>query len=213
MDLQNKYKGPILEIIAVTYDHGFKLKCFINSILAQTISSWCLHIIHDGAGEKFDTMRKDLSRNGYLDDPRITLSCTKNRANNWGHSSREYGLKHRISDAPYITITNCDNYYVPIWVSNIDCLANQGKEFIYWDCVHNHKNSNFDRTCGYGLLNSQLKIDWIDMGCVAVKSHIATKVGFRFRDFAADWNFFKACLKHVSTDKIQKIPKILFVHN
>jgi hypothetical protein len=114
---------------------------------------------------------------------------------------------------PHITITNCDNYYVPIWVSEINNLINQDKDFIYWDCVHDHKNSNSDRTCGYGLLNSQLKLCWIDMGCVAVKSNIATKVGFPFKDFAADWEFFKACLKHISPDKIQKISKILFVHN
>lgn len=203
----------ILEIIAVTYGHGFKLKCFIDSIRSQTSSNWCLHIIHDGAGEIFDNLKEDLSRNGYLNDPRIVLSATKTRTNNWGHPLREYGLQNRISDAPYVTITNCDNYYVPIWASEINNLAKLDKDFIYWDCIHDHKNPNFDRGCGYGLLNSQLKRCWIDMGCVAVKSDTATEVGFPFRDFAADWKFFEACLKRISPDKIQKIPKILFVHN
>ena len=202
---------PILEIIAVTYGHGFKLKCFIDSIRSQTSSQWCLHIIHDGTGETYDNLKEDLSSNGYLNDSRIVLSATKNRTNNWGHPSREYGLQNRISDAPYITITNCDNYYVPVWVSEIARFQN--KDFIYWDCVHNHKNPNFDRQIGYGLLNSQLKSCWIDMGCVAVKSNIAMKTGFPFRDFGADWKFFEACLRHTKTDKIEKIPKILFVHN
>ena len=204
---------PIIEIIAVTYGHGFKLKCFIDSIRSQTSSQWCLHIIHDGVGEIFDNLKEDLSNNGYLNDSRIVLSATKTRTNNWGHPLREYGLQNRISNAPYITITNCDNYYVPIWASEINNLANQDKDFIYWDCVHNHQNSNFDRACGYGLLNAQLKFCCIDMGGVAVKSNIATKVGFPFIDFAADWKFFEACLKYISPDKIQKIPKILFVHN
>jgi hypothetical protein len=204
---------PIIEIIAVTYGHGFKLKCFIDSIRSQTSSNWRLHIIHDGVGEIFDNLKEDLSNNGYLNDSRIVLSATATRTNNWGHPLREYGLQNRISNAPYITLTNCDNYYVPIWVSEINLLANQDKDFIYWDCVHDHRNSNFDRTCGYGLLNSQLKSCWIDMGGAAVKSNVATKVGFPFRNFAADWKFFEACLKHISPDKIQKIPKILFVHN
>lgn len=204
---------PTIEIIAVTYGHGFKLKCFIDSIRSQTTSNWCLHIIHDGAGETFDNLKEDLSCNGYLNDSRIVLSATETRTNNWGHPLREYGLQNRISNAPYTTLTNCDNYYVPIWVSEINLLANQDKDLIYWDCVHDHKNSNFDRMCGYGLLNSQLKIGWIDMGGVAVKSNIATKVGFPFKDFEGDWIFFEACLKHISPDKIQKIPKILFVHN
>lgn len=205
---------PILEIIAVTYGHGFKLKCFINSIRSQTSSNWCLHIIHDGAGEVFDNLKKDLLNNGYLDDSRIVLSATKVRSNNWGHPLREYGLQHRISDAPYITITNSDNYYVPVWVQNVENTANQDKDFIYWDCVHNHENNgNADRMCDYNLLNGELRCDCIDMGSVSIKSDIATKVGFPFTSFAADWEFFSSCLGHVSADKIEKIPKILFVHN
>jgi len=204
---------PIIEIIAVTYGHGFKLKCFIDSIRSQTSSQWCLHIIHDGAGETFDNLKEDLSRNGYLNNPRIVLSATKTRTNNWGHPLREYALQNRISDAPYITLTNCDNYYVPIWVSEISNLANQDKDLIYWDCVHDHPNGNGDRLCEYSLLNSRLKRAWIDMGCVAVKSDIATKVGFPVNSFEADWIFFEMCLKHITINKIAKIPKILFVHN
>ena len=204
---------PILEIIAVSYGHGFKLKCFIDSIQSQTTPNWRLHIIHDGTGEIFDNLKEDLSNNGYLNDSRIVLSATKTRTNKWGHPLREYGLQNRISDAPYITITNCDNYYVPIWLSDISNPVKQDKDFIYWDCVHNHKSDNFDRSCGYGLLNCELKENWIDMGCVAVKSDIAMKVGFAFRSFEADWDFFQGCLQHISPDKIQKIPKILFVHN
>lgn len=208
-------KQPLLEIIAVTYDHGFKLKCFIDSIRSQTDPNWCLHIIHDGAGEFFDDLKEDLYNNGYLNDSRIILSATAVRSNNWGHSLREYGLQNRISNSPYVTITNCDNYYVPIWVSEINHIVKQSKdlglEFIYWDCAHSHKCVYFDRDCGYGLLNSKLKFSQIDMGCVAVKSDIATKVGFPFVDHSSDWDFFEACLKHISPDKIQKIPKILFV--
>lgn len=205
-------KKPIIEIIAVTYGHGFQLKCFIDSIRSQTNTRWCLHIIHDGSGEVFDNLKEDLSSNGYLDDDRIVLSATKTRSNEWGHPLREYGLQNRISEAPYITITNCDNYYVPVWVSEISRFQN--KDFIYWDCVHNHLNLHTaDRQCGYGLLNSKLQLCWIDMGSVAVKSNIATKVGFPFRRFTADWDFFEACLKDIQPDKVEKITKILFVHN
>jgi len=211
-------KVPLLEIIAVTYGHGFKLKCFIDSIRAQTEPNWRLHVIHDGGGKAFDSLKKDLLKNGYLSDSRVVLSRTRIRSNDWGHSLREYGLQNRISNAQYITITNCDNYYVPIWVSEIEKLAKLQRGFIYWDCVHDDKNENFDRPHGYGLLNSRLKHRWIDMGCAAIKSDIAAQVGFPFRDFAADWKFFEACLKYTcdpitKLHNIQKIPKILFVHN
>ena len=202
---------PILEIVAVTYGHDFKLKCFIDSIRSQTNPNWCLHIIHDGVGEIFDNLKQDLSSNGYLDDSRIVLSATKARSNNWGHPLRQHGLKNRISSAPYIVITNSDNYYVPIWVSEINTAL--GQDLIYWDCVHSHENPRFDRSCGYGLLNAKLEFAWIDMGCVAIKSNIVTKVGFPFTSFAADWEYFESCLKHISPNKIKKINKILFVHN
>ena len=204
---------PILEIISVTYGHGFKLKCFIDSIRAQTNPNWCLHIIHDGAGKVFDDLKKNLSDNGYLSDCRIKLSATKTRSNKWGHPLREYGLQNRISSAPYIVITNCDNYYVPIWVSEIQKKAARGNDLIYWDCVHSHINKRFDRLCGYGLLNTKLKFAWVDMGSVAVKSSVATQVGFPFRSFTADWEFFESCLKHIPPKKIAKTGKILFVHN
>lgn len=209
-------KKPILEIIAVTYEHGYALKCFIDSIRSQTSPNWCLHIIHDGSGEIFNNLKEDLSTNGYLNDSRIVLSATKDRINKYGHPLREYGLQNRISDAPYITITNCDNYYVPVWIHDIEKFGKEDIDFIYWDCVHNYKtpkNRNFDRRCGYALLNSKLKFAAIDMGSVAVKSNIATKVGFPYRGFTADWGFFKDCLKYISKGKVKKIPKILFVHN
>ena len=204
---------PLIEIISVTYGHGFKLKCFIDSIKSQTNTNWCLHIIHDGSGEVFDRLKEDLSNNGYLDDSRVILSATESRSNEWGHPLRQYGLQNRISDAPYITITNCDNYYTPVWVSEIENLSNRGKDLIYWDCVHDHINHNFDRHWGYGLLNTELKHQCIDIGCVAIKSDITTKVGFPSRAFDADWHFIKNCLTHIAEDSIEKIPKILFVHN
>jgi hypothetical protein len=206
-------KKPVIEIIAVTYGHGFQLKCFIDSIRSQTDTRWCLHIIHDGPGKAFDNLKEDLSSNGYLDDDRIVLTATKTRSKEWGHPLREYGLRNRISEAPYITITNCDNYYLPVWVSEITRFQN--KDFIYWDCVHSHKSKApcFDRPCGSALLNSKLQRGGIDMGCVAVNSNIATKVGFPFRAHQADWQFFESCLKDIQPDKVEKISKILFVHN
>ena len=79
---------------------------------------------------------------------------------------------------------------------------------MYWDCVHNHKgNGNFDRTCGYGLLNSQLRHSWIDIGSVAVNAKIATDVGFSFRDFCGDWDFLKNAYNRFFQIKLQKFQR------
>jgi len=41
----------MVDIIAVTYGQNEILKCFINSIRAQTSNNWRLVIIHDGPNE------------------------------------------------------------------------------------------------------------------------------------------------------------------
>ena len=78
-------KDKIIEIIAVTYDHGFKLKCFIDSIRSQSADNWRLHIIHDGKGDVYEKTGKDLRENGYLNHKNIFFSATNKRYNDYGH--------------------------------------------------------------------------------------------------------------------------------
>ncbi len=58
----------MVDIIAVTYGQNEILKCFINSIRAQTSNNWRLVIIHDGPNP---ILRKDLRDNGYLSSNKI----------------------------------------------------------------------------------------------------------------------------------------------
>jgi len=211
---KNLKTNKIINIIAVTYDHGYKLKCFIDSIRSQTADNWRLHIIHDGEGELYDSTKKDLIKNGYLDHPNIIFSATKERYNDYGHSLRKLGLKNPAFKSDYTVITNCDNYYVPEWISFLNILIHDDCDFIIWDCVHDHSgNTAFDRIQPYGLCDSKLKEGSIDMGAVAIKTSIAEKTGFNSKKFNADWEYFDQCLNSCREDKIKKIPCILFVHN
>ena len=205
--------NPLIEIIAVTYDHGFKLKCFIDCIRSQTYKNWALHIIHDGEGEMFNSLKEDLTKNGYLDDDNIVLSSTKERHNLWGHPSRDYGLSNRISNAPLITITNCDNYYVPVWLEEVNEVYNTDIELIYWDCVHNHTNRNFDRADGYGLMTTNVETNFMDIGSFAVNAEVAIKAGFKWTRSAADRDYLRVCRQLIEQSKILKLKKILFIHN
>jgi hypothetical protein len=208
------HNDKIIEIIAVTYDHGYKLKCFIDSILSQSSNNWRLHIIHDGGGKLYESTKLDLENDGYLKDERIVFSKTSERFNDYGHSLRKFGLENPISDSEYTVITNCDNYYVPEWISFVNNAIVKDPDFIMWDCVHNHSgNTAFDRINPYGLCVSKLHEGHIDIGSVALKTNIASKVGFKHIDFHADWLYFEECLEHCDSEKIKKIPCILFVHN
>ena len=207
-------QDKIIEIISVTYDHGFKLKCFIDSIRSQSSKNWRLNLIHDGDGDLFESTKKDLEDNGYLDDPHIHFNATPIRHNDYGHSLRDFGLNNPVSKSDYTVITNADNYYVPEWISILNNWTCKDYDFITWDCVHNHVgNPQFDRLYPYGLCKSKLREGSIDMGSVAIKTKIAQKVGFKSAEFNGDWHYFTECLNLIKKENVSQIPCILFTHN
>ena len=194
----------MIDIISVTYGHNNNLKCFINSIKSQTNSNWRLYVIHDGLNEE---LKLDLEKNDYLLKNKIFFIEYPKRTGNYGHLLRKWGLETFV-DSEYVLITNGDNYYTPNMVNEV--LKNKN-DFVYFDCVHSHKNKNNSNGKDYGYMNTKLKRGCIDMGCVVLKSSIAKKIGFNSTHFAADWFFFEEGLKEVVS--IKKIDKILLVHN
>ena len=187
--------SPLLEIIAVTYKQDHIMHCFMESILAQTLKNWRTFLIHDGPCELFE---KESEK--YKLDPRINVSNTLTRYNDFGHSLRSQGLEKFIGNSEYLLITNADNYYVPTFIEEM-CLGTE--DFVYCNMIHNHRN--------YGVLDSKIERGFIDMGSFIVKTKIAKQVGFNHTCYAADWFFIQDLLKVVSS--IRKVDKTLFVHN
>ena len=58
----------MVDIIAVTYNQNYNLKCLINSIKSQTNNNWRLFIIHDGINE---SLKSELRNENYLVDGKI----------------------------------------------------------------------------------------------------------------------------------------------
>lgn len=209
----------MIEIIAVTYDHGERLKCFINSIKCQSDSRWRLNLIHDGKEDKFYHLKEELEKEGYLSD-QVILSATEENHNDYGHSLRDYGLKNPVCDSDYVVITNADNYYAPVWIktlhNRIEAFPQEQKpDIIVWDLIshHSHMNWNFDRDEPYGLLNTRIEHCAVDMGSVAVKTQLAHQVGFNSRQYDADWHYIDECYRTLESPRVEKIPQILLVHN
>lgn len=194
----------MIDIIAVTYGHNHQLKCFIDSIKSQYNNSWRLFIIHDGPNPE---LKKDLESNDYLVKDKVFFLEHPIRTQNYGHVLREWALSN-LPTHEYVLITNGDNYYTPNMVSEV---LKRSEDFIYFDCVHSHKTPMNHNSSTYGFMDTKLQINSIDMGSVVVKTKIAKKVGFKNKDFAADWGYFKEILNlNVTTYKINKV---LFVHN
>lgn len=187
-----------VNILAVTYNHGQKLKCFINSIKSQTSPNWTLTIIHDGPNQE---LYEELRSEKYLNDDRISFIQHPERTETYGHILRSIYLSTMPSDG-YVVLTNADNYYIPSFVSNVsECK----EDFIYWDFCSHHT--------GYVHKHSRLSLGEIDMGCVAVLGSIATQTGFNSTSYAADWDYFDEVINRNINVSFKKIEKILFIHN
>ena len=194
----------MVDIIAVTYGQNEILKCFINSIRAQTSNNWRLVIIHDGPNE---ILRKDLKDNGYLSSNRIIFIEHPVRTENYGHLLRKWSLENVIQHE-YVLLTNGDNYYTP---NMIEEVSKRNEDLIFFDLVHSHKTKHNNNKSTYGYMDSEMVCSRVDMGNVVIKSELAKKVGFNSTDFAADWIYFNEVLELSPT--IFKINKVLFVHN
>lgn len=194
----------MVDIIAVTYNHNENLKCFINSIKSQTNQNWRLFIIHDGLNKP---LKDDLEKNNYLVKDKVIFFEHQTHTSLHGHLLRKYGLENFVSNE-YVLITNADNYYVPVMINEV---LKRNEDFIYFDCVHSHKNKLLHNGGHYGHLNSQLKKSQLDMGCVVIKSDLAKRIGFNHTSFAADWSYFEDVLRTKPTT--HKIDKIMMVHN
>jgi hypothetical protein len=194
----------MIDIIAVTYGQNEILKCFINSIKAQTNNNWILHIIHDGPNSG---LKNDLSTNGYIIDNKIIFHEYPERVNDYGHTLRKWGVKNLIKN-DYVLLTNCDNYYTP---NMVDEVLKTDADFIYFDMVHSHPTPNNENNSDYGYMKTQLKRGFIDIGSAVMKKELVISVGFEHTDYHADWLFFKNILNR--QPKTAKINKVLFVHN
>lgn len=183
----------ILDIVAATYQQDHQLKCFVECILCQTNPSWRLLIVHDGP-DMPDFLKKEPK------DKRITIMHTETRFDDWGHSPREIGLKSTKPDSYYTLLTNCDNYYAPVFIDEM-CLYSE--DLVYCDMVHSHVK--------YMARATELKRKAIDIGSVIVRTDIAKKVGFKSKTYIADWDYIENILKLNPTTR--KVAKVLFTHN
>lgn len=105
---------PKFTIIATDYEHWIPrdaMAAGIQSILEQTYQDYELLVIHDGPKKIPYEDEFDFSLFG----GRVRFLNTPERMNNWGHSSRDLGLRN--STGEYIIHFNIDNYLYN------DCLS------------------------------------------------------------------------------------------
>jgi glycosyltransferase involved in cell wall biosynthesis len=191
-------------IIVVAYQRYKEIKCLLHSLLSQTYDNFEVIVLHDGHDEQHANIMSE-----FLTDDRFKYIQTPTRFNDWGMSLRNIGLEMVTGD--YVINTNDDNYYVPVYLDELNKTINGYPEcnFVYYDCVLNHHNILNHNQKDYGLLIPKLKSCYIDMGQFAVKKDIIIK--YRFKSTSTADGELVEEMNHEL--KPEYIDKILFVHN
>lgn len=142
---------------------------------------------------------------GHLDRDDVRL-VTNVKEGGVGHSTRGPGIAAATGD--WIVLTNADNLYAHGWLCRIVPEMQAGVGLVSWGV----SNSIWKYSSTYKV---EMKRASIDMGCVAVKSEIAKRVGFPYRNYDGDWDYIEACwdwCKKTGQRHVH-IPETLFIHN
>jgi len=212
-------------IIAVTYREYFK-DSFVSSMHEQSFQDFDLHIYHDG--EDVDGIHDHITHYSKLAYSNVFWHNTEKRMNQFGHDLRDLGIKEQADKYEWLIITNCDNYYVPKFleelnkvIDNFSEVTGANKEYdfhtgvIYFDYIHSHNRGDSSSGGTYGFMDNQFRPCICDIGAFAVRSDIAKEVGFNRRDHDADAGFIQDIINLQNTKNfgIFGLNKVLFVHN
>ena len=193
-------------IVIPTYKPDCMLDVIINCFLAQTSNNWNITVVFDGVDDK---LQQFVDR--YPQD-NISFHVLHDRYNDWGHTPREYGIYQ--SDCEYTIMTGFDNYYVPTFIEEFDKATNsfESVDMVFCDFVLNHLRDGIPYN---GYIKSKLEVNYIDIGNFATKTSLLNDVGFKWRNFAADWSLVEELKKVISSREgvVVKIPQTLYVHN
>jgi glycosyltransferase involved in cell wall biosynthesis len=192
-----------IEFIIPTYNRTNHLITIIGSILSQTNQNWKIHIVGDNIPQKnLDLLKSFLN---VINDDRIKFTNLPVRYNDWGHTPRNYGLKEATEE--WVVMTGEDNYYVPHFVDGMLNMINDDTYFVFCNMVHNWVNND------YVPIKSELIYGQVDMGNFMTRTKFAQQLELDTTKNEADWKFIQEYLTKFSDGTINKVEKVLYVHN
>lgn len=215
VDIKVEEDGDRVTIICPIYNSYPQI---ISSLICQTHKNWELILIHDG--ENVSGLQEIVTA---ANDDRIKYIVYPRRLNNWGHGLRNWSLKMMKSgkmsvDSNYIVITNPDNYYVPTFLEYMmqgfekDIVATYCDKFVHG--YESHQDVQGVNTVHkWGVLDSRLKLGWLDCGGVMVRKSVAMEIGWRSMEIYSDWTYFEDIIKKYGAESFKRVNGCLFVHN
>jgi hypothetical protein len=195
--------SPVIHTICTVYKRVVPMGRLIYEFILQTDVRWTLHIVHDGPAP-----RELIDLIFSFKDSRITFTETPLINGFWGFPNRKKAIQE-IDGAPndYILVTNDDNQYLQVFMEYFlgQCLPDVG--FVYCNTIHSYM--------GYGILITEVRQNYIDMGSFIVRLDVAKKVGFNHQHEQADGAYAEECAAECRARGLQivQINKALYVHN
>ena len=203
----------VITFVAVAFQRYEMIPVLIHCLKAQTDGRWRLLIIHDGPDEE----HRAACAQAIAGDARISYMQTAARAGHFGHPLRDLGLaKVR---APWVVLTNDDNYYAPVFVARMLRAAERQPMPLVVACnmVHNHPRVGYlgqeGKESSYGVLVVQPRRQWIDVGSFMARTEVAQQVGFKGLGHDSDGDYLEALVKAGGPGSFAKLEDVLFVHN
>jgi hypothetical protein len=204
----------LLDIVAVTYNHGRKLNIFCDSLLEQYVplDEWHCTILHDGSLLSRDAQANISSQDTqsrmqkYIDEYPDNFSVVFNaeRTNIWGHDLRDLGLQQ--ASALYVHITNVDNQYNYGWLQRVHpALRREGPDLLLWNISHSYRE--------FELFVPELRGGQIDFCNYIMRTSIAKELGFPWRNFEADSAHISEFVSRYPSAKVHRMPAIFSTHN
>lgn len=198
-----------LYIIISTYSQKNQLEGLKYSLINQSNKNINVHCLYD---TPFIEEAEEVTTDEIVWD----VSFMAKRYNDWGHSLREIGLNSCSGkDDDYILFTNGDNYYCPPFVEEMLFLTLPEVGVVYCDMVHSHPRPDSSSGGSYGFFRTEFRPNFCDIGAFIVRLDIARAIGYKHKHRDADASFISDILNYQKTNpfKIEKVNKVLFVHN
>mgnify|MGYP000598571211 CR=1 FL=1 len=175
----------------------------VHSLRAQTYENWELLLVHDGTAEGLD----DASRRAIASDHRIHFYETDSRANDWGHTPRQFAFEklRLVEDCDFVVVTNSDNYHVPGFTEKMLERFDESSKVVFCDMVHDYYS--------WRHFETRLEYSFIDCGCLMTRYQAAMAVGWRDRGYAGDWEYVRDLMDKFGREAFRKLAAPLFVHN
>lgn len=200
----------------------------VGSVINQTHNNWELLLIHDGPNST--NLRKLID---VIGDKRINYIETEERKQLWGHPLRKWALSNLDNLSPntdYVVITNADNHHTPEYCNYLlkgfedsNIVATYCSQFVqsykspqqvtildYGQTVANNlKWVDYK----YGIMQTILKLGYIDCACTMIKKDMAVESGWDDFTHSSDWSYFKRIIDKYGEDTWKKVYGTLVIHN